>query len=160
VKRHIMLLPLATVGLSAAAVDVDAIKKCREQRDGGARLVCYDAIQVQPASVAPVGLDRPTMASGVSTAPLSTPTFGLEARGSPTSVPLLSIESAVDGQFQGWLPRQRINLANGQVWEIADGSSAAYNLMSPKVKITRGMSGSFFIAFEGVAQTPRVRRVR
>jgi hypothetical protein len=46
------------------------------------------------------------------------------------------------------------------VWEVSDGSTTAYNLRSPKVKITRGVSGTFFMAIEGVSQTPRVRRLR
>lgn len=71
-----------------------------------------------------------------------------------------SLSSHIPGQFEGWLPKERISLANGQVWEITDGSEAAYSLRDPKVLITRGFSGSFFMKIEGVYQTPRVRRIR
>lgn len=70
------------------------------------------------------------------------------------------MESTIAGTFEGWLAGSRLRLANGQVWEIADGSSASYLLRDPKVRITRGMLGSFFMTIEGVAQSPRVRRIQ
>jgi len=50
-------------------------------------------------------------------------------------------------------------MANGQLWEVTDGSQAAYRLSDPKVRISRGISGSFFMEIQGVSQTPRVRRI-
>lgn len=70
------------------------------------------------------------------------------------------LESSVAGAFDGWGPDQQIRLSNGQVWRISDGSSAGYTLRDPKVRITRGSFGTFFMQIEGVSQTPKVRRVR
>jgi hypothetical protein len=144
---------LAGACLCAEAADDEAMQRCREVRDTAARLACYDAI---PLSAAPA-----VTAPGPTAVPPPAASFGLESRPSPTATPVVvSIESAIDGPFDGWLPRGQLKLANGQVWEVSDGGQAAYDLKSPKVKITRGVSGSFFMAIEGVSQTPRVRRVK
>jgi hypothetical protein len=137
----------------AVAADDAALQRCRDLRDAPARLACYDAIP----------LTSPTTSTAPSAAPAAAPAaiFGFEARPAPTAPPQTeSIESAIDGPFDGWLPRGQLKLANGQVWEVTDGSTTAYNLKSPRVKLTRGVSGTFFMAIEGVSQTPRVRRVR
>jgi hypothetical protein len=136
------------------AADDAALQRCRELRDASARLACYDVI---PLSAAPTG---PAPGAAAVAAPASA-SFGLEFKPLPSAAPpIASIESSIDGPFDGWLPRGQFKLGNGQVWEVADGSTAAYRLQNPKVKITRGVSGTFFMAIEGVSQTPRVRRVK
>jgi hypothetical protein len=71
------------------------------------------------------------------------------------------IDSVLPGDFGGWTPGAKLRLANGQVWEVIDGSTASYPLQrSPKVRISRGLLGSFFMSVEGVSQTPRVRRLQ
>jgi hypothetical protein len=152
-KQALMFL-LAGASICVVAADDAALQRCRDVRDAAARLACYDAIPLSaaPAAAAPSPVVAPAPpAAG----------FGLESSSAPTApARVASIESAIDGRFDGWLPRGQLKLVNGQVWEIADGSQAAYDLQSPKVKITRGVAGSFFMALEGVAQTPRVRRVK
>jgi hypothetical protein len=154
-KQALVVLLAGAACLRAVAADDLALQRCRELRDTAARLTCYDAI---PLSAAPASAPTPSPAAALPAAA----TFGLESRPTPSAAPppVASIESAIDGPFDGWLPRGHLKLANGQVWEVTDGSQAAYNLKSPKVKITRGVSGAFFMAIEGVAQTPRVRRLR
>ncbi len=151
----LLLLAGSTWPLTAWA-DNAALQRCRELRDTAARLACYDAIPLG-TTPAPQPWLPPTPAA---VAPAAA--FGLESRQALPSAParLEAIESTIEGPFGGWLPNSQLELANGQVWEIADGSQAAYRLYGPKVKITRGVSGSFFIAIEGVSQTPRVRRVK
>jgi hypothetical protein len=149
--RNVLVLLLTASAFTQAAADNDALQRCRALRDAAPRLACYDAI---PLTAAPAAAARPA-------APAPAAVFGFEARPSPTAPPPIeAIESAIDGVFDGWLPRGQLKLANGQVWEVTDGSTTAYNLKNPKVKITRGVSGTFFMAIEGVSQTPRVRRVR
>ena len=144
---------LACACVCAVAADDAAMQRCRDVRDAAARLACYDAIAL---SVAPAA--APPSPAAAAAPPAS---FGLESRPTPTATPpTASIESTIEGPFDGWLPRGQLKLATGQVWEVSDGSQVAYNLKSPKVKITRGVSGSFFMAIEGVAQTPRVRRLK
>jgi hypothetical protein len=154
-KRLALFLLAGCTGVPIAFADNAALQRCRELRDTAARLACYDAIPLN-AVAAPQAPPQPPAA----VAPAAT--FGLESRVLAPTAPerLDAIESAIDGAFDGWLPRTQLKLANGQVWEIADGSQAAYRLQSPKVKVTRGVSSSFFIAIEGVSQTPRVRRVK
>ena len=139
--------------LCAAAADDVAMQRCRDVRDAAARLSCYDAIPLSAVPATPV-------ASTATAAPPAA-SFGLESRPAPsTPAPLTSIDSAIDGPFNGWLPRGQLKLVNGQVWEVTDGTQAAYDLKNPKVKVTRGVSSSYFMTIEGVAQTPRVRRVK
>jgi hypothetical protein len=155
VKRSVTLLLVSAGALPLALADNAALQRCRDLRDAAARLACYDAIPLSASSsTAPSALPA--------TAPQPAAAFGLESRPAPSAAPqpLTFIESAIDGPFDGWLPRGQLKLANGQAWEVTDGSQAAYRLQSPKVKITRGVSGSFFMTIDGVAQTPRVRRVR
>jgi hypothetical protein len=155
--KRLALLLLAGCTWPATFADNAALQRCRELRDTVARLACYDAIPLT-TTTAPQASQPSAPAAAVAPAAA----FGLESRQAPPNTParLEAIESAIDGAFDGWLPRSQLKLANGQVWEIADGSQAAYRLQSPKVKITRGVSSSFFIAIEGVSQTPRVRRVK
>ncbi|KPF48787.1 hypothetical protein IP87_09545 [beta proteobacterium AAP121] len=69
------------------------------------------------------------------------------------------MNSRVQGRFEGWQRGTRLRLANGQVWEVVDGTVAVYDLDSPAVTVRRGLLGSYFIEIEGVSATPRVRRV-
>ena len=64
-----------------------------------------------------------------------------------------------DGDFEGWGPTTRIRLANGQVWQVADGSSAALYLRSPRVTVKRAPLGGYVMEFEGSNRTAKVRRL-
>jgi hypothetical protein len=154
-----LLLPaLAT----PAWADEAALRRCRDLAPPDQRLACYDAIAL-PASghAVPAALAAaratPTPSPAVTAAPADQ--FGLEAR-----APVLQVQtiiSRISGTFDGWVGQTRFKLSNGQEWAISDGSQAAYSERSdPEVTITRGVGGSFFMAIEGVAQMPRVRRLR
>ena len=64
------------------------------------------------------------------------------------------------GQVEGWKAGDRIALANGQVWRIADGSQGALWLQNPKVRVRRGVLGAFYLEIEGTNRSPRVERVK
>jgi hypothetical protein len=170
VKSILCLLAVACAPVAVAA-DTTALQRCRQIADPAARLACYDGVDLTPSSAAaatgqqaPVPVTPATQRAGPTDSPTVPPAatpialFGMEARQAATQG-LDALDSAIAGAFDGWVPRQRLRLANGQLWEISDGSQAVYRLQGPKVRITRGMSGTFFIAIEGVAQTPRVRRI-
>lgn len=70
------------------------------------------------------------------------------------------IESSIVGPFNGWWPKDRIKLANGQVWQIADDSTGAVKLTDPKVRISRRMFGGYTLEIEGSAKAPSVKRVQ
>jgi hypothetical protein len=162
---------------------IDELRRCRGIAEGQARVACYDAIPLPgvagtatvqaTSSAASAAGTRATPGVAVSSAspasavPAAAPAvapapllrdFGLPER--PVAALPQSIDSAIEGEFDGWTAGTRLRLANGQVWEIVDGSVASYRLRDPKVRVSRGLLGSFFLSIEGVAQSPRVRRVQ
>ncbi|MEX5746099.1 hypothetical protein [Massilia sp. X63] len=150
-------LALALPLLSGAALADDAgILKCRTLADAGARLACYDAIQLGA---------RPS-AAAVAAAPAAAPAaarednFGIEAKQQREAQPQ-SITSTIPGEFQGWGPGAQIRLANGQVWRIIDGSEAVLPPMrDPKVTIERNVFGTLFLKVAGTNNSAKVRRVQ
>lgn len=153
-KRPAPSAVLAILSLLCAAgpalADDAAMLKCRALPDGAARLSCYDAIPlgaraaVQPAAAAP--------------APEQT--FGMEQVKKPES-PVKSIESTIPGTFAGWGPTSLIKLGNGQVWRIADGSSADLAPMTDaKARVVRNAFGTIFLEIDGTNNSPKVRRVQ
>jgi hypothetical protein len=130
------------LGLAAPAqADEAALQRCRGVAEAAARLACYDAIVVRPAAVA-------------ASAPVAE-RFGLPAAAEAVD----RIESRINGRFEGWRGRDRIRLANGQVWQVVDDSTGVYWLDSPRVVVRRGALGSFVLEIEGANRAPRVRRV-
>jgi hypothetical protein len=81
--------------------------------------------------------------------------FGLDLRQNT----LESVESRFDGTFEGWNPRDKIRLSNGQVWQVVDGSSTSVYLKSPKILVRRGALGAYFLDVEGLNRSARVKRV-
>ena len=69
------------------------------------------------------------------------------------------MESRIPGPFEGWMPGERIKLANGQVWQIADDSAGVVYGKDLRIKIRRGALGAFYLEVEGTNRSPRVRRV-
>ncbi|BDT59383.1 hypothetical protein MasN3_28770 [Massilia varians] len=146
-------LPLSLLLLSGAALADDAaIVQCRTLADTGARLACYDAIQV--------GARPQVAAAAAAPARSKEENFGIEAKKQRESEPQ-SISSTIAGDFQGWGPSSQIRLANGQVWRIVDGSEAVLAPMrNPKVRIERNVFGTLFLKVEGTNSSAKVRRVQ
>jgi hypothetical protein len=150
IKKLVPLLLLS----SAALADDAALLRCRGIAEAAARLACYDALPLTASDgkvsqgAANQGNLRPTPEQ-----------FGLEEQLAPTSG-LDAIESQISGRFEGWQPNTRIRLANGQVWQVTDGSSRIYDLDNPKVSIRRGMMGAFYFNVDGDNRTVRVRRLQ
>jgi hypothetical protein len=71
-----------------------------------------------------------------------------------------AITSEVQGFFEGWSRGRQIQLVNGQVWEVTDNSVGTYRLQAPKATVRRGLLGSYFLEIDGIAQTPKVRRIK
>jgi hypothetical protein len=129
---------------SLAFADDASLRRCRQVAEPAQRLSCYDAITVAaPAEPPPArGADG----------------FGLDRRAPKED--LVEIESSIVGDFKGWTPNEKVRLENGQVWQIADGSSGYIGSRTPKVKIRHGLLGAYFLEFEGINRSPRVRRVQ
>lgn len=146
--RPLFLLLLMS---GAALADDAAFLRCRGIADPAARLACYDALPV------PVTETRAEPAKPAALPLEPTAQFGLPPP--PTVAERDTVESSIPGHFDGWQPNTRIRLANGQVWQIADGSSRTLDLNEPKVTIRRGLLGAFYLEFEGDNRTARVRRL-
>lgn len=133
---------------SAALADDGGMLRCRQLTDAPARLSCYDAIPLgATVPVAPTKADREQR-------------FGKEQQAEPGRLDI--IESTVAGQFDGWVPKQRIRLENGQIWTIADDSNeeTLTVLNNPKVQIKRGALGAFYMDIDGTRTAPRVKRAK
>lgn len=170
--RRRLLFAVGCVAACAATAQAPgvAIVTCRALVDAGARLACYDAIEVPmapraaglPGDMPPARspLPQPAVAPAAPLAAAAASAdagFGLPApRGAE---PQASMASRIAGRFEGWGPGTRLRLTNGQVWQVADDTRGAYELDSPAVRIKRGVLGSFFIEIDGVSAVPRVRRV-
>lgn len=160
--------PLALVPWLVAApamADNSAMLRCRTIAETSARLACYDAIAL-PGLGSRSGWGAPLpgavpVAPGVPAAPLSPiDSFGLEGRAAAAGGPAAQLTSSIPGRFEGWNAKTRFRLANGQIWALAENTEAFYQLDSPKVTIKRGLFDAMYMHIEGVAQTPRVKRVQ
>lgn len=149
----------ALLAHSAQAAEDAALQRCRAIAEAAARLACYDAMPSRALSAAPpVAAASPAAAAvaAAAAAPAAAvvPGFGQQRRDEPQT-----ITSQIAGVFEGWGPRSRITLANGQVWQVEDGSEGVYFLQSPKVTVRRALMGGFQLEIEGARRVPRVRRV-
>lgn len=150
---------------AAPAVANDAaLESCRLERAADKRLACYDAIVVAPRAAspaatlvpAPLPVNRATAAAPAAPVVAPASSFGLPS----TSAALDAIDSSIAGRFEGWYPKTRITLTNGQIWQVEDTSSAALALDNPKVRVRRGFAGAFYLEVSGTNRSPRVRRVQ
>lgn len=131
------------------------VKACRQLTDATRRLACYDAL--------PVAAEPGTKTAVAAPVPAADPVakFGQEAVKLPDAPPeLKQIDSRIRGRFAGWGPNTRIELDNGQVWRVVDGSSAVYDLNNPKAVVHRGMLGAYYLEIEGIGFQIKVTRVR
>ena len=118
------------------------MKGCRTIGDSAARLICYDKLDVELAAATPTN-----------------PSFAVKPLSAPTAQETL--QSHIVGRFEGWKANSTITLANGQVWQITDGSSAYFpRLSDPKVRIRTGMFGALYFEVEGENHMARVRRIK
>ncbi|MEP7154341.1 MAG: hypothetical protein ABI905_01110 [Betaproteobacteria bacterium] len=166
------IISLLSASTCVFAADADFLR-CRGLTDTAARLACYDAVIVpapvvgQPARPATSGESRSTIsapppqlpqAAISQNAPGVSDQFGLENRATPGTVD--AIESTIPGKFEGWEAKTNIRLANGQVWQISDDSSKYASMVDGKVRIRRGALGAFYLEFEKINYSPRVKRIQ
>ena len=147
------LFPLLLLS-SAALADDAALLRCRGIVEAAARLACYDALPLT-GSEAKAGQSE----SSPRNVPPTPEQFGLEEKFVPPPG-LAEIQSQIPGRFEGWQPNTSIRLANGQVWQVTDGSSRTYDVNDPKVTIRRGMLSAYYLNLEGDNRTVRVRRIQ
>lgn len=168
-------LPSLLLGLAitspAAAQGTASLQTCRALTDPGARLACYDALPLPPApAAAPPAAAAPPRTAPAPAAAAVTPVppaaaaaaaqsnFGLESKVAQEAPDAL--DSFIEGRFEGWGGGSRIKLANGQVWQVTDGSQGYLIVTNPKVRVRRGVFGAFYMDIEGTNRSPKVRRVQ
>jgi len=142
------LLLLILLASSPAFASDDAVLTCRNLKDPGQRLACYDGI-VLPAKTAAVAPATPAAVKAAE-----------QSFGQSQKAVVNAIESTIPGKFEGWEANQQFTLANGQVWKIVDGSSAYFVGNNVKVRIEKGTFSAHFMKIEGSSQYPSVRRVK
>jgi hypothetical protein len=147
------LLMLVTGAAAAAAAPADDLRHCRSLPDAAPRLACYDALPLPAVAPAGPAANKLPIAAPVDSGEAG---FGLQ---DPTRGKVAAVHSSIAGRFEGWRPRSRIRLSNGQVWEVTDDSRAAVWLMDPKVMVRRAALGSFMMEVEGLKEAARVQRV-
>ncbi len=155
-------IAFALAGFATVAVaDPAELARCRSIPEASKRLACYDAIAL-PQAGSPAAATGAAKAATPAAAPTraATPseTFGLEQK--TPSARLDALESTIPGKFEGWDGGTKFRLANGQVWQVADGSRGSYFAESPKVRIRRGLVGGFYLDIEGINRSPRVTRIQ
>ncbi len=157
----VLLLSAAPLA-QAQTGPVAGLLACQKLAEATARLACYDREVAQlaatPTPATPSAMAPAAAAAALPTTPRAAEErFGLPAKAGnaePTS-----IVSALPEGFSGWRAGERIRLANGQVWRIADDSSAFVSPKSPRVVVRQGALGAFYLDFDGDNRSPRVRRV-
>jgi hypothetical protein len=70
------------------------------------------------------------------------------------------VESAIRGEFRGWSAGTVLDLENGQQWRVTEGHLVARRARAPKVTITPGLVGGWYLQVEGEAPRAKVRRIR
>lgn len=150
--RSLWLWPLAAMALPAWA-DESKLAECQRINERVARYACYDTLPL-PAGVVRVAPAKPEAATAED--------FGLESKKLAAAVAQgpEALVSSITGHFEGWEANTRLKLANGQVWQIADGSTAYFPRENPAVTITRGVLGTFFLKVDGLNRQPKVKRVQ
>ena len=145
------LIVASWMAATPAMAQIEALQRCAQESEAAARLACYDKLLPPAARPTPAPTQAPAAAQ-----PARTDNFGL-----PPSLkaPSPSVDSTVGADFDGWSPNDKIRLANGQVWQVVDGSSASVAPRVRKVTVRAGLLGGYLLDLEGLNTTPRVRRV-
>ncbi|MFO1250035.1 MAG: hypothetical protein U1E77_02555 [Inhella sp.] len=149
-----LLLALAALAPLTAPAQTGEALRCRGLADDRERLACFDRWAAGLAASAA----RPAAAPATPTAAAAAPAdFGLPSK--PVAAGAERIESQFEGVFEGWQPRQRIRLANGQSWQVSEDSSAYMHLKNPRITVRRNAFGAFLMEFEGSNKVVQVKRV-
>jgi hypothetical protein len=129
---------------SQSHADNASIERCRQIAEAAQRLSCYDALDLAVPAKSQV---QPNQDS-----------FGLIKKAPDPDFEIIESELASD--LDGLRPNETIRLKNGQIWRVTDDSTVILPAGARKVKIRRGMFGAFFIEFEGINHSPKVKRIQ
>ena len=156
---------LLLIGTSAFAQDT-ALLRCADIASRDARLDCFDALAAKARAAKAAGATPLVQAENFGRDSLPPPKAPAAApppqavQAPPAAIQAVvdSVKSQIDGIVEGWGPGTVFTLANGQRWQVADGSRADLYLKSPKVTVKRAVLGGYLIELEGTNKTARVKR--
>lgn len=83
---------------------------------------------------------------------------GLKAAG--TAEEITRIDSRIKGAFRGWSIGTVLDLENGQRWRVTEGDLSTRRVESPKVSITRGLVGGWYLNVDGQTPKAKVQRIQ
>ncbi|KQY49672.1 hypothetical protein [Lysobacter sp. Root494] len=69
------------------------------------------------------------------------------------------VSSSLKGEFRGWQSGAVLELENGQRWRVVDSDFVTKRLSNPKVTISPGLFGSWYMLVEGTSVKAKVKRV-
>ena len=72
----------------------------------------------------------------------------------------VTINSRIDGEFNGWTGRTRFTLQNGQVWEQRRGRRWKITLDNPEVRLSQNFMGAWEMEVISEDRSIGVRRIR
>jgi hypothetical protein len=74
--------------------------------------------------------------------------------------PREAIAGRLKGSFSGWTPGTRLELQDGQVWHVIEGSLYTKRVDSPAVRIEPGLVGGWYLKVDGQTSRAKVRPVK
>jgi hypothetical protein len=164
---YIFATILVHVPLSAYPDLADA-EDCKSIEDETQRLACYDDYfqQARPNQArhddsSPVNPEQSDESTGQRAESEAMAEIGADQISPPA---IDYVESWLVGDFNGWSGKTIFTLENGQVWRQTNNYIRDYRphspIPQPKVRISKGMFGSYDLRVEGVKRIVQVRRVR
>mgnify|MGYP006268450239 CR=1 FL=1 len=164
--RIFVLLFVMTWVSAGAAVAQQSAADCADIEDNRERLDCYDRFfSGRGGEAAPAAETRPTPDRAEAARPERErpPESAQDRFGKDQSMLEFGGEAMAStalGSFRYWREGQRIELENGQVWEITNDTNLFHRATNPRVSIEKGFFSSFYLHIDGVSKALRVRRVR
>jgi len=162
---RMLLAASLLLGTSAFAQDT-ALLRCADIANRDARLDCFDALAAKARAAQAAGATPLAQAENFGRdslpaspkAPAAPPSAQSAEAPRAAEAVIDSVTSQIDGIVEGWGPGTVFTLANGQRWQVSDGSRAEIYLKSPKVKIKHAVLGGYVIEIEGTNKTAKVKR--
>ncbi len=144
--------PSATATPTPTPVDLQRMMTPAQFKAAGLDRLSPDEIKALDGWLA----DHAGMAEAVQKPAAEQKDFGLAPKPKPQPD---SIDSRIDGHFDGWDGNTVFKLQNGQVWQQAGFGSFAHHAENPQVHIWKGWFG-YLMRIKGYNATVSVRRIK
>jgi hypothetical protein len=141
-------------------------EKCIDIIDNLERLTCYDQhFKIENSQDNNLSQNQSVQNSGNKKVNItkdeikvSNDLFGLEkevANQTPDELTSIAV-----GKFKSWNKKMLVTLENDQVWQVNSSRSLYYPVTNPKVIISKGALGSFYMSIEGINRRLKVERIK